>query len=87
MSFCRGNRENSEIDLEAVISFLNTLLCMSAGITVTTIAGMIFTLYAGQNIVMYEMTLAINVVMQLFGGFALKSLKNKNKKLKEKEEK
>lgn len=86
MSFCRRNRKPDEIELGAVISFLHTLLCMSGGITVLTMIGMLFTAYAGQNLVMYQMTLAVNIIMLVGGKLALNVLKIKNQNLEEKKE-
>ena len=86
MSFRRRNRRNGEIDLEDVLSFLQTILCMSVGVTTLTIIGMILSAYEKQNLVLYQMTLAVNVILLIIGSFALRRLKTKNKKLKEKKE-
>ncbi len=84
MPFCGKNRGNQEIDLEAVISFLYILLCMTAGIAAMTVIGMLFASFREQNVVMYQMTLAVNALTLFFGGFALQRLRNKKRKLEEK---
>lgn len=86
MSLCRRNRKDQEIDLKLVITFLQMLLCMAAGIAVLNIGGMLLSLRIGQNLIIYQMTLAVNVIMLVGGGVALKWLKIKNRKLEESKE-
>ncbi len=86
MSFRGGSRRNSEIEPEAVISFLRTLLCLTAGITALTLIGFAYMTFTGQNSIIYQMTLAVNVITLLGGGIMYKVLKEKFRKLEEKKQ-
>lgn len=85
MSLRGRNRKEQKIDLKLVISFLQMLLCMAAGIAVLNIWGMVLASRVGQNLVIYQMTLAVNAVMLGGGSVALKRLKIKNRKIEENE--
>lgn len=83
MSFRRKDTVSREMDLEAVIAFLRVLLCMSAGITSLVIIGMILSVYAGVEFVVYQMALAVNLVLLVCGGISFRRLRKKCQKLKE----
>lgn len=83
MSLCGRDRKKQEIDLKLVIAFLQMLLCMAAGIAVLNLIGMVLSSKIGQNLTIYQMTLAVNVIMLAGGSAALKWLKMKNRKLEE----
>lgn len=82
----RGRSSSAEIDLKAVLSFLQTLWCMAAGIAVLAACGMILSAFAGQVLVVYQMTLVVDLVMLVGGGFMLRVLRQKDRQLDEKKE-
>lgn len=84
MSLRRRDRVDPEIDLKAVISFLHMLLCMAVGIMAVAILGMVVSALAGQELIIYQMTLAVNVVMLGGGSLALRKLRWKSFELEEK---
>lgn len=81
MSLRGRNRPEQDIDLKAVLSFLRTLWCMAAGIAVLALIGTALSAMAGQNLVVYQMVLAVNAVMLIGGGLALWHLQKKNQKI------
>ena len=81
MSLRRGPHQ--DIDLKAVLAFLQTLWCMAAGIAVLAACGMLLSFAAGQNLVVYQMTLVVDAVMLLGGGLALRVLRQKDKQIDE----
>lgn len=87
MSLRRGDIRDSGIDLNAIISFLRLLLIMAGGITVLTVCGMVLAALSGQELIVYEMTLVVNVILLVGGGFLYKLLKTKCRQLEEKKEK
>lgn len=84
MSLRRRDRVDPEIDLKAVISFLHLLLCMTVGIMTMAFLGMALSAYAGQELIIYQMTLIVNVIMLVGGSLALRNLKVKSIRLEEK---
>lgn len=86
MSFRRRDTVNHEMDLEAVLSFLRILLCMSAGITALVIIGMILSVCTGRDSVIYQMTLAVNLILLICGGFSFTRLRKKFEILEKKKE-
>ena len=85
MSLRGGNRPGQDIDLKAVLSFLRMLWCMAAGIAVLALIGTALSAMAGQNLVVYQMTLVVDAVMLIGGGFGLWKLQQKDQKLEEME--
>ena len=85
MSLRGGNRPGQDIDLNAVLSFLRMLWCMAAGIAVLALIGTALSAMAGQNLVVYQMTLVVDAVMLIGGGFGLWKLQQKDQKLDEME--
>lgn len=53
MSLRGRNRSGQDIDLKAVLSFLQMLWCMVAGIAVLAAIGMLLSARTGQNLVVY----------------------------------
>lgn len=81
MSLRGRDRAGQDIDLKAVISFLQMLWCMTAGIAVLAALGMALSARAGQTLVVYQMTLAVDAVMLIGGGLALWGLRRKDQKI------
>lgn len=81
MSLRGRNRAGQDIDLKAVISFLQTLWCMAAGIAVLAALGMVLSASAGQILVVYQMTLVVDAVMLIGGGLGLWRLRLKDQKI------
>lgn len=83
MSLRGRNQSQKEIELEEIIVFLHTLLSMAAGIAAVAAGGMFLAKIAGQTTIIYEMTLAVNIMMLVAGRFALAGLKRRMEKQKE----
>lgn len=81
MSLRGRNRPGQDIDLKAVLSFLQMLWCMVAGIAVLASIGMVLSACAGQNLVVYQMTLVVDGVMLIGSGLSLWRLRQKDKKI------
>lgn len=64
-----------------MLSFLQMLWCMAAGIAVLATIGMILSAHTGQNLVVYQMTLVVDGVMLIGGGLSLWRLRQKDKKI------
>lgn len=76
----RGTAQN--IDLEAVLSFMHMLLCMAAGIGMLALLGMVLTALAGGDLIIYQMTLAVDAVMLIGGGISIRKLRIKASAMK-----
>jgi len=85
MSLRGRDQRKQDIDLKAVLSFLRTLWCMAAGIAMLTAIGTILSAAAGQDLVVYQMTLVVDGVMLLGGGLGLWTLQKKDQKIDEME--
>lgn len=83
MSFRRKNCRRNEIELDSVEHFLKTILAMGGGITALTLIGMVCSAAVGENIVLYQMTLIVDMILLLMGTVGLKTLSRRNKSLKE----
>lgn len=81
MSLRRRNRPGQDIDLKAVLSFLQTLWCMVAGIAVLAAIGMALSARTGQSLIIYQMTLVVDGIMLIGGGLSLWVLRQKDKKI------
>lgn len=79
MSLRGRNQSGQDIGLKSVIAFLSTLWCMSAGIAVLAVIGMALSALAGQNLIVYQMTLAVDAVMLAGGGLGLRTLQRKDR--------
>jgi len=60
---------------------------MAAGIAVLAVLGTALSAAAGQNLVVYQMTLAVDGVMLIGGGLGLWRLQKKDQKIDEMERK
>lgn len=89
MSSGRKNRKSGrveqDIDLEAVLSFLRMLLCMAAGIAVLALVGMVLIAMAGGELIIYQMTLAVDGILLAGGWFSVRRLRARHEILLEKE--
>lgn len=81
MSLRGRNRPGQDIDLKAVLSFLQMLWCMVAGIAVLAAIGMALSARTGQNLIVYQMTLVVDGIMLIGGGLSLWILRQKDKKI------
>ncbi len=86
MSLRRRSRMNYEIDLKAVVSFLHVIWCMAAGITVLTLLGMVLSAHLKGQLIIYQMTLIVNMILLVGGGAAVRWLRLKSIKLAKKSE-
>ena len=86
MSFRRENCRRNEIELDSVEHFLRTILAMGGGITALSLIGMVCSAAVEETLVVYQMTLIVDVILLLVGTVGLKKLSRKNKSLKERSE-
>ncbi len=80
----KSGRIEQDIDLEAVLSFLRMLLCMAAGIAVLALVGMVLMAMAGGELVIYQMTLAVDGILLAGGWFCVRRLRARHEILLEK---